>query len=196
MACYMDQNSANASDVRRTLQRTRDYSITFSSKRSVFANPEVEFCRYTVNSSGFTVDPAKTAAIQEFPTPANQMDLQLLLGLTNQCSEFSSRLSDLRAPLQLLIKQTTEFLWDATHDAAFNSIKTKLVSLPVLAFQVGANLRLQTDASALKGLVFALWQLQDKKWHLIQCGSHFLSDAEPWYAIIELELLAVIWAVH
>ena len=40
------------------------------------------------------------------------------------------------------------------------------------------ELRLETDASALNGLGFLLWQLQDDKWHLIHCGSCFLSDAE------------------
>ena len=33
------------------------------------------------------------------------------------------------------------------------------------------------------------------KWILIQAGSRFLSDAETRYAIIELEMLAVSWAI-
>ena len=41
-----------------------------------------------------------------------------------------------------------------------------------------------------------MWQFQDDKWRLIHRGSRFLSDAETRYPIIELELLAVVWAVH
>ena len=33
------------------------------------------------------------------------------------------------------------------------------------------------------------------EWALIQAGSRFLCDTESWYAIIELELLAVSWAI-
>ena len=63
-------------------------------------------------------------------------------------------------------------------------------------FQHGNALRLETDASVLNGLGYALWQLQDDKWRLLQCGSRFLSDAETRYAVNELELLAAVWAVH
>ena len=34
------------------------------------------------------------------------------------------------------------------------------------------------------------------KWKLITCGSRFLSEAEDNYAVIELELLAIQWAVQ
>ena len=41
-----------------------------------------------------------------------------------------------------------------------------------------------------------LRQLQpDGTWRMIQAGSRFLSDAETRYATIELEALAVAWAI-
>ena len=47
------------------------------------------------------------------------------------------------------------------------------------------------DASR-HGLGFILQQKADNDtWALIQAGSHFLTDAESWYAIIELELLPI-----
>ena len=187
----------HVADVRNTLLCARENGITFSLKKFVFASHEVDYCGYILNSAGFTVDPAKTAAIRDFPTPSNRTDLRSFLGLVNQCSEFSSRLSAVGTPLRPLLKQTNEFIWDADHDAAFSAVKQELTSPPILAFfQPGGELRLQTDASALNGLGFALWQFQDDKWRLIHCGSRFLSDAETRYAIIELELLAVVWAVH
>ena len=35
----------------------------------------------------------------------------------------------------------------------------------------------------------------DNVWHVIHCDSRYLSDTESRYAIIELELLSVVWAV-
>ena len=54
-----------------------------------------------------------------------------------------------------------------------------------------------TDASRLHGIGFALVQ-RDKsdKPFLIQCGSRSLTAAEKNYAIIELEMLAIVWAVR
>ncbi|XP_065190755.1 uncharacterized protein LOC135821686 [Sycon ciliatum] len=183
--------------VRAVLQRARDHGITLSAKKFTFAASTVEFCGFTVSSDGYTVDPAKTSAIQNFSTPSNRTDLRSFLGLVNQCSVFTPRLAELAAPLRPLLKTSNEFVWDSVHTAAFDATKAELVSPSVLSFfQHGNALRLETDASVLNGLGYALWQLQDDKWRLLQCGSRFLSDAETRYAVIELELLAAVWAVH
>jgi len=42
---------------------------------------------------------------------------------------------------------------------------------------------------------FVLQQKTADTWTLIQAGSRFLSDAETRYAVIELEMLAVVWSV-
>ena len=183
--------------VRAVLQRAREHGITFSAKKFSFGAEQVPFCGYTVSSTGWTLDEAKTNAIRDFPEPCNRTDLRSFLGLINQFGAFTERLSELCTPLRPLLKPSVEFAWDATHRAAFNAVKTALVSPPVLAhFDLGRPLRLETDASVLHGLGYALWQQQDdNQWRLLECGSRFLSDAESRYAVIELECLAVVWAV-
>ena len=47
-----------------------------------------------------------------------------------------------------------------------------------MRFYLGLDLRLETDASALKGLGFVLWQRHGEQWRVVQCGSRYLSDAE------------------
>ena len=151
-------------DVRNTLLCARENGITFSLKIFVFAGHEVDCCGYILNSTGFTVDPAKTAAIRDFPTPSNRTDLRSFLDLVNQCSECSSRLSAVGTPLRPLLKQTNGFIWDFDHGAAFSAVKQELTSPPSLAFfQPGGEMCLPTDASAFSGLGFTLRQLQDEK---------------------------------
>ena len=76
-------------------------------------------------------------------------------------------------------------------------VKAGLISPPVLpSFDPALPVILQTDASRLHGLGYAL--LQDHgngQLRLVQCGSRFLSDAETRYATIELEMLAAVWAM-
>ena len=56
---------------------------------------------------------------------------------------------------------------------------------------------LYADVSRLKGLGFVLKQQNPgMSWRLVQAGSRFLSDAETRYAMIELELLAILWTVE
>ncbi|XP_065182282.1 uncharacterized protein LOC135812991 [Sycon ciliatum] len=189
--------SDHVAHVRAVLTRAREHGITLSQKKFVFAAPEVEFCGFHVSSNGYTVPADKTSALQHFNLPTNRTDLRSFLGLVNQCGEFTPRISELAAPLRPLLKTTNEFVWDDVHTAAFNATKSELISPPTLSYyRPGDDLRLETDASALNGLGFVLWQRQDNQWRMLQCGSRFLTDAETRYAVIELELLAVVWAVH
>ena len=105
-------------------------------------------------------------------------------------------ITSLLSPLRPLLSTKNEFLWSPTHDEAFSRVKASLTAPPVLSFfSIGKATRLSTDASR-QGLGFILQQKTGDKWTLIQAGSRFLSDAESRYAIIELEMLAVVWAVH
>jgi hypothetical protein len=82
------------------------------------------------------------------------------------------------------------------HDVALKKVKHALVSPPCLAlYHLDLETVLQTDASRLHGLGFALLQLQDNQWRLIQCGSRILQEAEKRYTMVELEALAIYWAI-
>ena len=63
-------------------------------------------------------------------------------------------------------------------------------------FDSSRKTRLETDASR-QGLGFALLQAypNTNNWHLVQCGSRALSDAETRYAVCELEMLAICWSL-
>ena len=89
-----------------------------------------------------------------------------------------------------------EFTWTANHNQAFRQAKVALTTVPTLAFfDSNRKTRFSTDASR-EGLGFVLQQEQpDKTWALVQAGSRFLTEAESRYAVIELELLTISWAV-
>ena len=82
------------------------------------------------------------------------------------------------------------------HDTAFQNVKKALIAPPILAhFDITLPTMLQTDASRLHGLGFALLQRHGEDWKLVQCGSRFLTDTETRYAVIEVEMAAVLWAI-
>ena len=183
--------------VRDVLVRAREHGITLNPVKFNFAASEVEYCGYVLNADGYHVDDRKISAIRDFKLPQSRTDLRSFLGLANQCTDFTPQIAALSESLRPLLKTSNEFLWQPNHTEAFNALKCALSESPVLSFfQFGMPLRLETDASVKNGLGFALWQQQDQQWHLIQCGSRFLSDAETRYAVIELECLAVVWAVR
>lgn len=179
------------------LSKCRTYGITLNADKFVLAAPTVTFCGYQLSKDGVAADPEKVRAIAEFATPANLTDLRSFMGLVNQLADFSTEISTAAAPLRPLMSPKRTFTWTPDHDQAFKKVKEALSSPPVLAtFDPTLPSVLQTDASRLYGVGYAL--LQDHgggQLRLVQCGSRFLTDPETRYATIELELLAVVWAM-
>ena len=80
--------------------------------------------------------------------------------------------------------------------ACLKAAKASLTSAPTLAyFDPTKPTCLCTDASR-QGPCFILQQQHADAWLIVQAGSRFLSNAESRYAVVELELLAVLWAIN
>ena len=180
------------------LSRCRTHGITLNAGKFNLAKPTVSFCGYRLSGEGIIASEEKVQAIADFPKPTNITDLRSFMGLTNQLSEFSPDIAAAADPLRPLLSPKRSFTWTADHDTAFNSVKKALSQPPVLAhFDPSRPTVLQTDASRLNGLGYALLQDYGQgKFRLVQCGSRFLSDAETRYATIELECLASVWAMN
>ena len=99
-------------------------------------------------------------------------------------------------PLRGLLKEKNEFLMTVEHIQAFEKAREKLSSAPILAYYDPSRpTALHTDASRLNGLGFLLFQQQnDKSWRVVQAGSRFITETESRYAMVELEMLGVVWA--
>ena len=193
---YDDNFEAHVQRVRRLLQRCREQHITLKREKFVFASPEVDYCGFHISSDGVKADSTKARAIRDFPTPTNLTQLRSFMGLVQQLGDFSSDIARTAEPLRDLLKTRNEFCWTPDHDAAFSAVKEALSATPVLAhFDPSLPTVLQTDAARLKGLGYALLQQHGDCWRIIQCGSRFLTDTETRYSVIELELLAAVWAL-
>ena len=177
------------------VQRCDECGITLNPRKFVFARHEVNYCGYRITPDGYTSDGEKLRAIADFPRPENVTDLRSFMGLTNQLSGLSSELAHAAQPLRDLLKARHLWSWTAQHEAAFLRVKSVLAAPPVMAFfDPSLPTMLQTDAARTKGLGFALLQRHGDTWRLVQCGSRFLTDTESRYAVVEIELAAVLWA--
>ena len=160
------------------------------------AQKKVPFVGYLVSSEGIEADSSKLKAINDFPKPTNISELRSFMGMANQLSNFSKEISAVAELLRDLLSTKNCFTWTQIHQSAFENIKSLLCEPSVLAhFDPSLHVILQTDASRIKGLGYALLQQQSSQLRLIQCGSRFVSDTESRYSITELEMPAVVWAI-
>ena len=193
---YDSDATQHANHVRAFLQRCADKQIALNLEKCRFCQTQVTFAGFQLSGDGYQVDGSIADAISNFPTPISRTDLWSFFGLANQLSASTNTISSLLAPLRSLLSTKNDFLWSPTHDQAFKAAKEHLTIAPILSFfDIDKPTRLSTDASR-HGLGFILQQQNpDGKWTLTQAGSCFLLDAECCYAIIELEMLAVCWAI-
>ena len=192
---YDSNITEHINHIKQFLQRCVDHNIALNVDKCQFFKGQVTFAGFQLSSDGYKIDPSIIEAITKYPTPISRSDLRSFIGLVNQLSTSTNTLATLLAPLRPLLSVKTEFLWSDQHQEAFSNIKTSLTTSPLLSFfDINHTTRLSTDASR-QGLGFILEQKSGDKWTLIQAGSHFLSDAETRYAVIELEMLAVSWAI-
>ena len=111
--------------------------------------------------------------------------------MVNYLSKFSPRLTEIAEPIRELVKEKVPFNWGPEHEESFTMLKKEISKAPVLAYyNPQKETVLQTDAS-IKGLGACL--LQEEK--PVYFASKALTETQRGYMVIEIESLAVVWAV-
>ena len=111
--------------------------------------------------------------------------------MVNYLSKFPVRLVELAKPIRELSKDKGPFTWGPKHQEAFKQMKREIARTPILAYYNPRKWTvLQTDAS-IKGLGACL--LQDEK--PVYFASKALTEAQKGCVVIEIESLAVAWAM-
>ena len=148
----------------------------------------------------------KVKLIQEWLTPTNQKELQSFLGTVNYLSRFLPFLSDLRAPLQNLLKKDSEFIWTNVHQQMFDQLKLHVSNDVKLNFY-DSNKPLYIEVDTSKKGIGAIMLQEDSivkntsKCYIrnnlcpISYASKTLSSTESNYSNIECELLCVLFAI-
>ena len=93
-------------------------------------------------------------------------------------------------PLHTLTRKGAVFSWTAECEIAFDTLRQKLSTTPVLAYpDFSKDFTLETDASKLGlGVILS----QDQKLYPVAYASRSISNAEANYAITDLKTLAVV----
>ena len=107
---------------------------------------------------------------------------------------FIPNCSKIASHLYKLLKRGAKFEWTETQKNAFQHLKSKLVSRPILQYPDFANEFVLTTSASNRGLVAVMSQGLVVKDLPVAYASRSLISAETNYTISEKELHAVIWA--
>ena len=184
--------------LQQIFERLRKAGLTLKPKKCSFLQSQVIYLGHVISSDGISPDPSKIQRVRDYPIPTDVKKVRQFLGLASYYRRFIPGFAKIANPLHALTKKGEVFQWSIKCQEAFDLLKQKLISVPVLSYpQFGQEEKfiVETDASSLGiGAVLAQKQ-QDGYVHPVAYASRTLNPHERNYAITELETLALVWAL-
>ena len=130
--------------VRWVLKRLCEEGYYANPDKCEFFQKEVSFLGHVIDEKGISVQQHKVKAVSAWPVPKNTKEVKGFLGLTNYYRKFVHQYNDIAVPLTEMTKKpkktseqkqtpTPAFVWGPAQQKAFDALKARLVSAPILA---------------------------------------------------------------
>ena len=178
--------------LKEVLTRLRKAGLKLKLEKCKFLQRKIDYLGHTLSENGIQVNDLKIKAIKDYPVPCDKKAVKSFLGLSGFYRNFIKDYATIAAPLTHLLKEDVPFVWNGEQQAAFEELKDKLSSPPVLAFpNFSQPFYIVTDASSV-GIGSCLMQLYGTRYRPIAYFSRKLRPAERNYSVTDQESLAVV----
>ena len=171
----------------------RNAGLTLNIEKSKFCMKSVKYLGHIVGEGVVRTDPEKIAAMVDFPIPRSLKALRSFLGMTGWYRKFISNYASVSAPLTDLLKPRQKFKMSPEGQQAFELLKAKLCSAPVLRspdFAKPFYIHCDASKTGVGGVLVQKTQEGDE--YPIAFVSKKLNKAQKNYSVTEQECLAAI----
>ena len=181
-------------NLRSVFHRLREAGLKLKPCKCAFFRQSVKYLGHVISREGVAADPEKIEKVATWPIPTSTKELQRFIGFASYYRRFIRDFAEIAKPLHQMTEKATPFKWTTECHDAFQELRRRLVSTPILAHpDFSRPFILDTDASDT-GLGAVLSQLDDQgREHVIAYGSRLLSKPERQYCVTRRELLAVVF---
>ncbi|GJS14936.1 putative reverse transcriptase domain-containing protein [Tanacetum coccineum] len=152
---------------------------------------KVQFLGHVIDSQGIHVDPAKIKSIKDVAYPKTPTEIRQFLGLAGYYRRFIEGFLKIVKSTTKLTQKGVKFDWGDKQEVAFQLIKKKLCSAPILDLLEGSEDFIVYCDVSIKGLGAVLMQREK----VIAYASRQLKIHEKNYTTRDLELGAVVFAL-
>ncbi|XP_075500075.1 uncharacterized protein LOC142538650 [Primulina tabacum] len=125
--------------LRIVLQTLRENQLHAKLKKFEFWLEQVAFLGHIVSKEGIAVDPSKIESIKQRSIPKTVPEVRSFLGLAGYYRRFIADFSKIALPLTSLTRKAIKFEWTIECQQAFQTLKDKLASAPVLVLPCGTK---------------------------------------------------------
>ncbi|GJR52630.1 putative reverse transcriptase domain-containing protein [Tanacetum coccineum] len=161
---YSKNKQEHAEHLKLILELLKKEQLYAKFSKCEFWIPKVQFLGHVIDSQGIHVDPAKIESVKDWASPKSAMEIRQFLGLAGYYRRFIDKA-----------------------EAAFQLIKQKLCSAPILALPEGNEDFIAYCDASIKGLGAVLMQREK----VIAYASRQLKIHEKNYTTHDLELGAL-----
>src|SRR5260221_1424868 len=189
---YSDSIDQHRDHVREVLRCLQEAGLYTNPKKCNFHMDTVEYLGFILTPTGLHMDPAKVAAIQNWPEPQNVCDIQSFLGFTNFYHRFIADYSQMTLPLTDLCKKATPWNFGEREMTAFQTLKNAFSTAPVLC-HLAPDLRMMVETDVSDHVIAGILSVttKDNEIRLVAFFSCSLQGVEKNYDTHNKELLAI-----
>lgn len=191
------------------LGRLKQHNLKLKLKKCNFFQREVKYLGHVISAERVSTDPEKIRAVAEWKHPRTLTELRSFLGFASYYRRFVEGFAKCAAPLHRLVgvlqgaqkragASSLEGRWDEACEMAFSSLKSKLVSAPVLGFADFSKpfiLEIDASHSGLGAMLSQDYQGLKRPVAFASQGLHPPERNMLNYSSMKLELLALKWSV-
>ncbi|WVZ97180.1 LOW QUALITY PROTEIN: hypothetical protein U9M48_042735 [Paspalum notatum var. saurae] len=129
---YSKTEAEHEEHLRLVLQRLREHKMYAKFSKCEFWIDEVRFLGHVVSKGGIAVDPSKISTVTNWKVPEIPKEVRGFLGLARYYRRFIENFSKIAKPMTSLLEKDAEFKWTDAQQAAFDELKKRLTTAPVL----------------------------------------------------------------
>ena len=129
---YYQSEEEHEDNLRIVLQALKDHQWYVKFSKCKFWLTEVKLLGHVVSASGVSIDAEKVEAVMSWERPKSVFEIRSFLGLAGYYMRFIEDFSRLAAPMTRLTQKGVNFEWDDMCEAAFQELKMRLTSTPIL----------------------------------------------------------------
>lgn len=181
----------------QVFKRLKEANLKLQHTKCHFAVKKLKFLGHIISKNGIEVDPEKTKAMSEFPTPKTQKQVRSFLGMANYYRRFIPSFAKIATPLNALLSKEKKWDWTESCQNAFEILKDKLITAPVLSYPDPNRPLMPTCDASDTSIGYVFGQLDDEnKEYVVAYGGKSLSPDQRKFTTTEKECLAVISGIE
>ena len=205
MLCYTDDVIVYSPDMETHITQhlpaifdvLRKANLKLHSKKSQFATDSCKYLGNIITTEGCKPDPDRLTAIANYPMCTDVNSLRRFLGMLNYFRKYIFNFSKISHCLTRLLQKDAKWVWTDEHTEAFNTLRDKLISAPILAYpDFSKQMHITTDASTVAISYYLSYFDDQNNERVVSYQGRNLKNWEKSWNICEIEGLAIVESIR